>query len=159
MRRGLATAVAFLIAATGASGADIGDFDEVVAFEESLKSLSVSVRRGISEPVDERLLVIDGVVAAIEVLDAEEASFRARIELVSGEWRGLEEVVMYNAYVDIAGPQFFRRVPTRRNPTDAPGAIVPNEPLLVVARFTGVDLDAEGTPVPVLEAYYARPLQ
>jgi hypothetical protein len=159
MRTGLVTALTFLLAATAASGADLADFEEVVAFEQSLKTLSVSVRRGDSSPVDERLLIIDGVVSTIDVRDPEESTFRARIELVSGEWRGLEEVVMYNAYVDVAGPEFFRRIPTRRSRADTPDAIVSNEPLLVVGRFTGVDLDEEGSPVPVIEAYYARPLQ
>jgi hypothetical protein len=137
---------------------DREDFDAVVAAEETLKSLARSVRDGERPSPQGRLLILDGVIAAIEVLDPAEESFHARIELVRGEWRGLEEVVLYKAFVEVSGPEFFRRIPKRRREAPAENALITDEPALVIGRFTDVTTDRDGTPVPVLEAYYIRNL-
>jgi hypothetical protein len=159
MRNVLAATVVIVLAAGAAFGVDLADFDAVVASEESLKSLSLSVREG-REPVpDGRLLMLDGVVSAIEVLDPEEATFRARIELVTGEWQGLERVVMHSAYVDIEGSEFHSRIPTRRNRNPSANAIAANGALLVIGRFDDVTADLDGNPVPVVEGLYLRTLQ
>lgn len=159
MRSTLAAALMFVLASGAASGVDLSDFDAVVDVDESLKSLSLSVREGRDPTPDGRLLMLDGVVSVIEVLDPEEASFSARIELVTGEWQGLERVLLYSAYVDINGPEFFSRIPTRRNRNTSADAITTNEAVLVVGRFDGMTTDSDGNPVPVVEGLYLRPLQ
>ncbi len=159
MRNVLAAALMFVLASGAASGVDLSDFGAVVDFDESLKSLSLSVSEGRNPTPDGRLLMLDGVVSAIEVLDPEEASFSARIELVTGEWQGLERVVMYSAYVDISGPEFFSRIPTRRNRNASENAIATNGAMLVIGRFNGVTTDTDGTPIPLVEGLYLRPLQ
>ncbi|MFP4374805.1 MAG: hypothetical protein ACLFPO_10775 [Spirochaetaceae bacterium] len=158
MRNVVTAALMFVLTAGAAFGVDLSDFDAVVAFDESLKSLALSVRDGTDPVPDGRLLMLDGVVSSIEVLDPEEASFSARIELVTGEWQGLERVALYSAYVDIAGPEFFSRIPSRRNRSDSPDTIAANEPVLVVGRFEGVTPDLDGTPVPVVRGLYIRAL-
>jgi len=158
MRNVFAAALMFLLASGAAFGVDLSDFDAVVDFDESLKSLSLNVREGTEPTPDGRLLMLDGVVSAIEVLDPEEGSFSARIELVTGEWQGLERVVMYSAYIDISGPEFFSRIPTRRNRNTSADAIATNEAVLVVGRFDGMTTDSDGEPVPVVEGLYLRPL-
>ncbi|NBF40786.1 MAG: hypothetical protein GVY14_10260 [Spirochaetes bacterium] len=159
MRNVLAAALMFVLASGAASGVDLSDFGAVVDFDESLKSLSLSVREGTDPTPDGRLLMLDGVVSAIEVLDAEEASFRARLALVTGEWQGLEKVVMYSAYVDIRGPEFFSRIPTRRNRNTSGDAITTNVPALVIGRFAGITTDSDGNSVPLVEGLYLRLLQ
>jgi len=159
MRNVLAAALMFVLASGAAFGVDLSDFGAVVDFDESLKSLSLSVREGRDPAPDGRLLMLDGVVSAIEVLDPEEASFSARIELVTGEWEGLERVVLYSAYVDIGGPEFFSRIPTRRNRSTSADAITTNGAMLVIGHFDGVTSDSDGNPVPVVEGLYLRPLQ
>jgi hypothetical protein len=159
MRNVLAAALMFVLTSGAAFGVDLSDFGAVVDFDESLKSLSLSVREGRDPAPDGRLLMLDGVVSAIEVLDPEEESFSARIELVTGEWEGLERVVLYSAYVDIGGPEFFSRIPTRRNRSSSADAITANGGMLVIGRFDGVTTDSDGNPVPVVEGLYLRPLQ
>ena len=159
MRNVLAAALMFVLASGAASGVDLSDFGAVVDFDESLKSLSLSVREGRDPTPDGRLLMLDGVVSAIEVLDPEESSFSARLALVTGEWQGLERVVMYSAYVDISGPEFFSRIPTRRNRNTTEDAITTNGAMLVIGRFEGITTDSDGNPVPLVEGLYLRPLQ
>ena len=159
MRNVLAAALMFVLTSGAAFGVDLSDFGAVVDFDESLKSLSLSVREGRDPAPDGRLLMLDGVVSAIEVLDPEEESFSARIELVTGEWEGLERVVLYSAYVDIGGPEFFSRIPTRRNRSSSADAITANGGMLVIGRFDGVTTDSDGNLVPVVEGLYLRPLQ
>ncbi len=159
MRNVLAAALMFVLTSGAAFGVDLSDFGAVVDFDESLKSLSLSVREVRDPAPDGRLLMLDGVVSAIEVLDPEEESFSARIELVTGEWEGLERVVLYSAYVDIGGPEFFSRIPTRRNRSSSADAITANGGMLVIGRFDGVTTDSDGNPVPVVEGLYLRPLQ
>lgn len=159
MIRGLATALTLLLATTAVSGVEREDFDEVVAFEQSLKTLSMSVRRGENPVPDDRLLLLDGVVATVEVINAEEATFEAQLELVSGEWRGLEEVVMYSVYVTVRGPEFASRIPVRRRGPLPPDAVTANTAVVVVGRYTGATVDEEGIPVPVIEAFHIRPVQ
>lgn len=159
MRNVLAAALMFVLASGAASGVDLADLGAVVDFDESLKSLSLSAREGRDPTPDGRLLMLDGVLSAIEVLNPEEASFSARLMLVTGEWQGLETVVMYSAYVDISGPEFFSRIPTRRNRNTSADAIATNEAVLVIGRFDGVTTDTDGNPIPVVEGLYLRPLQ
>jgi hypothetical protein len=159
MRNVLAAALMFVLASGSASGVDLSDFGAVVDVDESLKSLSLSVREGREPTPDGRLLMLDGVVSTIEVVDPEEASFSARLALVTGEWQGLERVVMYSAYVDISGPEFFSRIPTRRNRNTTDDAITANGAMLVIGRFEGITRDSDGNPVPVVEGLYLRPLQ
>jgi hypothetical protein len=151
--------VALLLAAGVSHAVDRAEFDAIVAFDESLKSLALSVRETGEPPVGERVVVLDGVVASVEVLSSEEGEFRARVELVRGEWRGLEQIVLYKAYVDLTGPRFRGRIATGRRDGSSPDQIRTDEPALVVGRVSDVIPDADGTPVPVIEGFYLRPLQ
>ena len=152
-------AVALLIAAGVLHAVDQAEFDEVVAFEHSLKSLALSVQEDGEPPVADRVLVLDGIVASVEVLSSDETEFRARVELVRGEWQGLEAIALYKAYVDVSGPRFRERIATGRTEGTQANMIRTDEPALVVGRVTDVIPDEDGTPVPVVEGFYLRPLQ
>ncbi len=160
MRSGLTIAIMFVLVLTGSAGVSHGiereDFDAVVDFEHSLKSVSRAVREGTGEIPRDRLVVLDGVVSAVEILDAEEESFRARIELLRGEWRELEEIITYNAYVDLGGSRFRDRFPERAGRGATSAQIGTHSEVLVVARFTGTEEDDRGNPVPVFEGLYLR---
>ena len=163
---GICLAITLTCAASFAFGVDKAELDEVVTFEESLKSLALAVRGEAEPPPQDKVLIIDGVVSGVQVIDAEEESFRARIELVSGEWQGLENIMMYKTYVDIAGAEFFHRVPSRANRRPTGGAIETNNRIVVAGRFEGetakeegLEEEGEGAPIPVLEAFYVLTLQ
>jgi hypothetical protein len=153
----VAVALLTCIAASGYS-LDREEVDAVVEVEETVKSLARAAERGELPDGDNRAYLLDGIVAGIEVLESSEEAFRARIELVRGEWQGLEEVVLYKVYVDVSGAEFAARIPTGRSNEGPEDAILTDEPALVVGPLTDVTSDAEGTPIPVVDAFYIRNL-
>jgi hypothetical protein len=98
-------------------------------------------------------------VGDILVLDANEENYLVQVELVSGEWIGLEEVRSYSCWVLFSGPRFAAVFPARvpRNPP--PGVISANDHILVVAAPLQTVETAEGERAWVLEGIHARPLR
>ncbi len=139
---------------------DDRDFDAVADFSVTVKTLSqLDEEAAGAYGLMDRFLLLDGTATNILVLDPNEETFLAQVELVYGEWIGLEEVRSYSCWVMFSGPRFFpvfpRRVP--RNPP--PGVIQPNDQVLVVARALQlVELEG-GEVVWVLEGIHARTLR
>ncbi|MFO8064350.1 MAG: hypothetical protein ACQETQ_01175 [Spirochaetota bacterium] len=161
---GIWGAVMILLSASIAFTADKADFDEVVAFEQTLKSLALSVRGEVDPPPEDTALIFDGIISGVRVIEPEEDGFRARIEVVSGEWRELEEIMLYKAYVEISGPDFFRRVPSRANREPSGGVLEANRRVVVAGSFAGETVQEEGSdeddpPVPVVEGFYIRTIE
>lgn len=157
----LLCAILLLVASVALFGADKDDFDGVVDFQATLESLARQAARQPEALVqNEAVLILDGVVSAVSVLNSEPESFRAEIDLVTGEWVGLERIVMYKAVVQVAGPDFAPRIPTRRSRGRAPGGVIErNQRVVVVGTITGVADDPQtGRTIPVLEAFYVRNL-
>jgi hypothetical protein len=145
--------------ATAAFGADKASFDDVVDFEASLESIAVQARRAPDQLLENsNVLVIDGVIAAVNVVDPNPESFRAELDLITGEWVGLERVVMYKAAVLVEGAEFAPRIPTRRSRREPPGGTIErNKRVIVVGTIAGIaDDPATGRPIPVLNAFYVR---
>jgi hypothetical protein len=140
------------------SAFDRKDFDRIADFSVTLKTLA-----GLSEnqarALAGRLLLLDGTVAYVQFLDPEEASFAVELELVGGEWVGVEDVKIYRCRVRFSGPEFFPRFPRRAPRTPDPGQILLNDHLLVVARLAERTTAADGSPVWVLDGLHARPLR
>jgi hypothetical protein len=107
----------------------------------------------------DRFLLLDGTVTNILVLDSNEESYLVQVELVSGEWIGLDEVRSYSCWVLFSGPRFANVFPARvpRNPP--PGVIASNDTILVVALPLQTVEIAEGETAWVLEGVHVRPLQ
>jgi hypothetical protein len=98
-------------------------------------------------------------VTSLQFLDAEEASFALEMELVSGEWIGLEDVKIYRCRVRLRGPAFFQQFPRRapKNPGDA--QVVLNDRVLVVARAVARVGDEPGQSLWLLDGLYVRPIR
>ena len=47
----------------------------------------------------------------MNILNKEQATFKVRIELITGEWIGLDDVKSYACYIDFTGPEFFKVFP------------------------------------------------
>jgi hypothetical protein len=140
-------------------GQNIEDFNNIVDFDFSIREISAAAAAGDVENLPERLVIIDGSVASRLVIDGNAETYVAQIELVGGEWLGVEEVVTYRCYLLLQGPRFANSVPARRTRTQHPDEIVLNSRILVVARLLGLfDLE-NGTTVPVLDALLIRKMQ
>jgi hypothetical protein len=160
MKRAIGVVFVLLIWAPAAFSIDAGDFDAVADFSVTIKTLSrLDEATASAYGLMDRFLLLDGTVTNVLVLDANEESYLVQVELVSGEWVGLEEVRSYSCWVLFSGPRFAGVFPARvpRNPP--PGVIRSNDTILIVAIPLQTVEIAEGETAWVLEGIYARPLQ
>lgn len=143
-----------------AQGLDVQTFRELVDMNSSLATLfhAASNPAALDEMWD-RVFLLDGVAASLMVFVDDGEEFYAEIELVSGAWRGLQEVELHRAYVVLDDPAFSGRVLERAPRDPSPELILRNRRLLVAARLLDIHQDADGTAVPVLLAFDARPLR
>ena len=108
-----------------------GDFDRVVDFSVTLKTLA-AVADGRAPLPTGRMLLLSGTVSDVTILNRDEQGFKVRIELITGEWIGLEDVKAYACYVEFSGPEFFKVFPARPPRTTAPDVITLNSRVVVV---------------------------
>ncbi len=151
-------ASAFLAAAGQAFGLTRADFDRVVDFSVTLKELAAVADGAASLPTG-RFVVLDGTVSDVNVIDKDEASFRVRIELITGEWIGTEDVRSYTCYVDFSGPDFARIFPARPPRTPQAGTVVINSRVIVVGRPVEVTKTPLGEKRVLVQGILVRPIR
>jgi len=160
MKRAIGAVLVLMIWAPAAFSVDAGDFDAVADFSVTIKTLSrLDEASASAYGLMNRFLLLDGTVTNILVLDANKESYLVQVELVSGEWIGLDEVRSYSCWVLFSGPRFADVFPARvpRNPP--PGVISSNDAILIVAKPLQTVEIAGGETAWVLEGIYARPLR
>lgn len=149
---------AFLLSLARLSAAEPrSDFDRV-DFSITLKDLAAAAA-GERQLPQGRLFILDGTVTSLSFLDKEEASFRVRAELMSGEWIGLEDVKSYTCVVTFSGSEWFPIFPARPPRNPPPGTVLANSRVIVVARPLGVIAEPGGPKVVSLEGLALRLLQ
>jgi len=157
--QGRILAIALLLASPlYLSAYDRQDFDRIADFSVTIKTLS-SLSENQARGLAGRLLVLDGTIASMQFLNAEEPSFAVELELVGGEWVGTEDVKIFRCRVRFSGTEYFRRFPRRSPRSPSPEQIVLNDRLLVVARLAGRAAAEDGSPLWVLDGLHARPLR
>ena len=140
------------------SAAPHGDFDHVVDFSVTLKSLSAAAAGSGVLPTD-RFVLLTGTVADVTFLDANEATFRVRVELITGEWVTSDEVRSYTCYVEFSGPEFFKIFPARAPRTVTPGIIVANTRVLVVGKPSRIVTNAAGVKEALVDGATIRSIE
>jgi hypothetical protein len=108
----------------------------------TLKNLA-AVAEGREQLPAGKILLLSGTVSDVNILSKDEATFKVRIELITGEWIGLDDVKSYACYIDFSGPEFFKVFPARQARTAAPGTISLNSRVVVI----GSAVDVTGTPL------------
>jgi hypothetical protein len=117
------------------------DFDRVVDFSVTLKTLAVAAGK---EPLPAgRMLLLSGTVSDVTIINRDEAAFKVRIEVITGEWIGLEEVKSYACYIDFTGTEYFKIFPARPPRTAGAGVVTVNTRVVVV----GAPIDITTTPL------------
>jgi len=160
MNRAIGVVILLFLATPVLFSIDPGEFDAVADFSVTVKTLSqLDEAMAVAYGLMDRFLLLDGTVAAILILDPSEEDFLVQVELVSGEWIGLEEVRSYSCWVLFSGSRFAGMFPARvpRNPP--PGVIKTNDRILVVAMALQTVEIAEGETAWVLEGTHARRLR
>jgi hypothetical protein len=113
------------------------DLDRVADVSITLKVLA-DVADGKAPLPDGRLIMLTGTVSDVNIVSKDQATFKVRIELLSGEWFGEEDVKAYACYVDFSGPEYFKVFPAKL-PRDAPPGIIGlSTRVLIVGRAVSV---------------------
>jgi hypothetical protein len=144
----------------GLSALSRDDFNRVVDFTVTIKSLSEVPKEKEAEFLKaSKILLLNGTVASLSFLNPEEDRFSVQVELISGEWEGLEAVKSYRCAVIFQGSQYFRTFPARppRNPD--PSVVAPNNRILAVVRPIRIITGEDGRPLWLLEGFFVRRLQ
>jgi hypothetical protein len=138
-------------------GQTVEDFRAVVDFTTTLGDLDRAAENG--DPLPNRFVIIEGAVASRKVVNAETENYLGELELVSGEWLGVERVVRYQCVLRLVGPEFASAIPARRSRRANPNEIPLNTRILAVAKAEGVRKLENGAAVPILRVYYIRKIQ
>lgn len=151
-------AAALLLVAGSAGAQSLGQLSKVVDLGATLQSLSETASHHKPLSTGGRLVLLSGVAASISSLSNDPKRFLALIELVRGKWKGLQSVSLYRCYVLVRGPRFASQVLLHPTAHPAADAVKANSQLLVVGELRGTISAPDGSEVPVVEAYYLRPL-
>jgi hypothetical protein len=152
------TTVLLVAAAAAASGLSRADFQRVVDFSITLKDLAAVAEGRESLPAG-RIVILNGTVSDVNVISKDEASFRVRIELITGEWIGTEDVKSYTCYVDFTGPEYFKIFPVRPPRNPAPGTVVINSRVIVVGQPVEVTRTPLGEKRVLVQGMFVRTIE
>ena len=135
-------------------------FDQTIDFALSLEEIHHRIEGGdIDSLFTGRAVLLDGVVAEITVIDPEPESFFAQIDLVTGRWRGLDEIRLYRAYVFVQGPQFAGMIPASPPREPNPDLLAVNSRILVVGALVDLFDEPDGGVAPVIDGFHLRPIR
>jgi len=159
MRRSTLAACVLLLACSSVLPAlSRADFDRAVDFSVTLKTLA-AVAEGSAPLPGAKMLVLTGTVSDVTILDKEQATFRVRIELIAGEWIGLEDVKSYACYVEFAGPEFFALFPARAPRSPTRGVVTLDTRVMVVGVARDVTETALGEKRVRVQGAYVRVIE
>jgi hypothetical protein len=139
---------------------DQADFDRIVDFSLTLKELNRLPAAEIPAFLaGGKLLLLNGTVAGVSFIDNSEENFQVAVELVSGEWLGLEDVRSYRCTVLFRGSRFFPLFPSRapRNPEQ--DFVSANDRILVAASALDKISTDGGEVIWLLEGLHVRRLR
>lgn len=114
---------------------DQDDFDRIVDFSVTIKTLNQIT--GADTPSflnEQKLLLLNGTVTNISFINSKKENFKVQVELVAGEWMGLEEVKSYHCLVLFEGQQYFSLFPKRIPRKPSSTIITANDNIIVVAK-------------------------
>lgn len=135
------------------------DFDRIIDFSITLKELDQSLTSGRTSAVPkDKYVILHGTYANFSILNADEANYKVRIEMIIGEWFDIDEVKSYRSIVQFTGPEFSRYFPQkkRRGQTDS---IDLNSRIIVVAKAIEPIKAIDGKTVWLLEGLYVREIK
>jgi len=139
---------------------DGDSFNAAVDFPVTLEDLCNFVESQPAEVIQsvagqDRIFLIMGVVDARTIVPTENDEFLGEIEIVTGQWQGLEEVKMFRAVTRFQGQQFAGMIPARRSRNANPNEIPLNVTVLEAVKLVGTR-EYSGTVIPVLEGLNIR---
>ncbi|MCX7029382.1 MAG: hypothetical protein NTU62_04585 [Spirochaetes bacterium] len=130
-------------------------FDKIVDFSVTLKTLSAAAAGEAVLPAN-RLLLLEGTISEIVVLDDRPKTWRVRVELMAGEWIGVDEVRGYRCWVTFAGPGYADVFPAEVPDAPSPDYLPLHSRVLVLARALSPAVTPLGEKVMTVEGLAVR---
>jgi len=134
------------------------DLERVIDFSVTLKSLSTAADNGLPVPAGRNVL-LSGTVSDVNILNKDPAAFKVRIELITGEWIGLEDVKSYYCYVEFTGPEYVKVFPARPPREVNRDLVTLNSRVLVVGRVMKVGTTPLGAKRVLVDGAYVRTIE
>jgi hypothetical protein len=134
------------------------DLDRVVDVSITLKTLA-DVADGRAPLPEGRLIMLTGTVSYVNIINKEQPTFKVRIELLSGEWFGEEDVKAYACYVEFSGAEYFKVFPAKLPANAAPGLIGLSTRVLIVGRAVSVTTTPLGAKHVLVEGAFIRAVE
>ena len=131
------------------------DLDRVADVSITLKTLS-DVADGKAPLPDGKLIMLTGAVSDVTIINKGPAAFKVRVEILSGEWFGEEDVKAYACYVEFSGPEYFKVFPAKPPREATPGVVILSTRVLVVGRAVSVTTTPLGAKRVLVEGAYIR---
>ena len=138
-----------------ASAQTRAEFERIVDFSVTLKTLS-DAAAGRAVLGANRLVLVEGTVSEIVVLDDRPGSWTVRVELMAGEWIGVDEVRGYRCWVTFAGPAYADAFPGEIPDEPAASYVPPHARVLVLGRPASPVVTPLGDRVMVVEGLAVR---
>ena len=134
------------------------DLERVIDLSVTLKTLASAAEAGAPIPAG-RTVLLSGTVSDVNILNKDPAGFRVRIELITGEWIGLEDVKSYSCYVDFTGAEYVKVFPARAPREANHDLVMLNSRVLVVGRVVGVGATPLGAVRVLVDGAYIRTIE
>jgi hypothetical protein len=131
------------------------DLDRVIDFSVTLKSLATAADSGAPIPTG-RTVLLSGTVSDVNIVNKDQAGFKVRIELITGEWIGLDDVKSYSCYVEFTGAEYFKMFPARPPRTANRDLVSMNSRVIVVGRIVQVAATPLGDKRVLVDGAYIR---
>lgn len=139
------------------SAEDHEDFSGVVDFTVTLKILNSPSFQEL-EPQSDQYFILTGAITERRVVNSDPddpEAFVGEIEIVDGEWFGLENVVMYRCIIRLSGSEFKDMIPARRTRRPKPEEIPLNTQVLIIGKLIGY-LEEGSVKIPIIEGIKLR---
>ena len=130
-------------------------FDRIVDFSVTLKTVSAAAAGEAALPAN-RLLLLEGSISEIVVLDNRPGTWKVRVELMAGEWIGVDEVRGYRCWVTFAGPGYADVFPAEVPDEPTPDYLPLHSRVLVLARALSPAVTPLGEKVMTVEGLAVR---
>jgi len=160
MRRPVAVLACILLLAGAAilPALSRADLDRLIDFSVTLKTLAAAAEQGAPLPAGKTVL-LSGTVSDVAIVNKDPAGFKVRIELITGEWIGLDDVKAYTCYVEFTGAEYARLFPARPPREVDRRLITLNSRVLLLGRVVGITTTPLGDRRVLVDGAYIRPIE
>jgi hypothetical protein len=134
------------------------DLDRIIDFSVTLKSLATAAANGSPIPRGQ-VVLLSGTVSDVNILNKDPAGYKVRLELITGEWIGLEDVKSYTCYVDFSGADYARLIPARPPREASRNLVTLNSRVVVIGRVVGMTTAALGGKEVLVDGAFIRPIE